>query len=795
MSKRPNMLKMSELTSKKAKSDRDAGSHSGRSAASKIHNPFMSQPIINPQQALCQFLLTARNDARKLLTRRGESLPATKPFVEIEARIGTIKSPMGLNDMRILASGPKTMKIKEKQTVVNAFLINSFSDQSNNNANGTSFVGGITRSHFTKWTGAGLAEPSPITHAFGIKKSPEDIKMNVKQGALKETEMVETVYAGYPKNQRLCFPGEHPLSSMALKKLQSQHKSPPRGHMETKEKMTNMDIALPSAPYDLRLTLATETVTDENVREPPVGYTAKRLKRRRSYSFKSFAWQLDITEVSNADDSQKVHTAASSSNDANSDVSLFELEMELNATQTLKLVNAPDGEASTKMCWTLAQQLWYMLGQINALSDILEVDSYIQPHPDNAAVKLAVAQCGALRAFKNSNQWSPAIHSNPEQQQHLTPKSYPNLKFIGCMPVNFSRHNIEEVQRAEGGYFLSEKTDGVRYLMVFTGKSVVLVDRAMKGNQPVIRANDKSSKNIEPFARIIPLIQPGTVLDGEVVINRKYRRPIFIVFDVMCCGKDPVLHLNFADRLKHLRQASFRTKTANRDMFASPSDLKNPELALPLVRKNFVQRMDLDNLISHVVEERGLRSYTNGEFHNHLTDGIIFQPNRPYVLGTDVHLLKWKYLDTVTIDVEILPQFDSGNGYNNNNNNAQSLRVGVLGEEGTMVDMSRFVRLPTSELLRLEADRNETKAKIAEVGFNPETGEWYYLTMRPDKIASNHISTVLGTLMELAESLGVDELRYRMSVKSGARDTYRKDVRRMMKQLLTHQRQANGGGR
>ena len=142
------------------------------------------------------------------------------------------------------------------------------------------------------------------------------------------------------------------------------------------------------------------------------------------------------------------------------------------------------------------------------------------------------------------------------------------------------------------------------------------------------------------FAQILPLIQPGTVLDGEIVMHGKYCRTIFIVFDVMCCGKELILHLNFSDRLKCLRQASFRTKTANRDMFASASDLKNKDIPLPLVRKTFVQMMDLDDLLSHVVEERGVRSYVNRDFHNHLTDGIIFQPNRPYKIGTDVHLLK-----------------------------------------------------------------------------------------------------------------------------------------------------------
>ena len=75
-----------------------------------------------------------------------------------------------------------------------------------------------------------------------------------------------------------------------------------------------------------------------------------------------------------------------------------------------------------------------------------------------------------------------------------------------------------------------------------------------------------------------------------------------------------------------------------------------------------------------------------------------------------------------------------------------------------------------------------------QVGFDPDTGEWYYLTMRPDKTASNHISTVLGTLLELAESLGTNELRYRMNVTGAMRDTYRKEVRKCQSQILKFQR-------
>jgi mRNA guanylyltransferase len=351
------------------------------------------------------------------------------------------------------------------------------------------------------------------------------------------------------------------------------------------------------------------------------------------------------------------------------------------------------------------------------------------------------------------------------------------------MPVNFSRHNLEEIQRSpDDAYFLSEKTDGVRYFMVFTCDTVVLVDRAMRGKQPI-----PSDPSQDPFASILPLVKPGTVLDGEVVMNRRSGRkprPIFIVFDVLAISStEPVLHLNFEERLKHLHKATFRQPNGSGDIF-DPHFVADPKAPLPLVRKNFVKRTDVDELLSHVVEERGMRCYTyrsaNGELHYHLTDGIIFQPNLPYVCGTDRNLLKWKYLDTVTIDIEIMPLLHTDED--------DVFRVACLGEEGTRVDMSRYVMLPKSERMKLEADRFETGGRITEVGFDPEIGEFYYLTMREDKIAPNHISTVLGTLLELAESLTTDELRYRMSIPAGARDTYRKDMRGMIKQLLDHHR-------
>jgi mRNA guanylyltransferase len=590
---------------------------------------------------------------------------------------------------------------------------------------------------------------------------------------LVETEYVETVFAGYPGERRISFAGL----------VDSQYPIPSKpGQEEYKEKLQQADMILPAAKYDLRIGLASEKVTNPNIVEVPQGWSIHRVKRRRSYKRRdqNMAWQIDVTEV----------TSTPKDKIANKTV-VYEIEMELQSWAMLKLVNEENMEKLASMTKSYAQQLWWMMQHLNPLEETVDVEEYLQDHPNNKAVQLALATCGALKRFMDH----PPSTSQParfDKAPIATPDAPPsaaltNMKFCGCMPVNFSRHNIEDIQNSpENGYFLSEKTDGVRHFMIFTGDTVVLVDRAMRGKQPI----PSPGKSEDPMAPVIPLIQPGTVFDGEVVMHRggsKHKaRPIFIVFDVLTIGPTTaILHLPFEKRLEHLKRATFRTKTANRDMFADEA-VGDLNVILPLVRKNFVHRTKIGSLLNNVVEEKGFRAYRNLPVHYHLTDGIIFQPNLPYVCGTDVNLLKWKYLDTVTIDVELVEGGFHQRGRRGGDEDA--LNTGVMGPDQTSVDMSRYVKLPASERFRLEADKHESGARIAEVGFDPLSGEWYYLTMRPDKIAPNHISTVLGTLLELSESLTTEELEYRMSIPQGQRDTYRKEFKGMMKQLLDFQK-------
>lgn len=763
MSSKRGALNLGDFVSKKTKLDERTAPAPGAAGHGDNHhrNPFLQYPV-QPEKTLQQFLSRARESARSYLPRE-QKLPIHKPFCEIEARIGILK----VNNRRVTSSGVKRVQGQ----VAHAF------DCSRNPKSMPTMESGVSRAHYVHWTQAGLSEPNPLTAALGCVVKPnmssKDAIGMIKRD-LVEKEYIETVFAGYPQDRRVCFPGL----------VSATHPQPEKpGQMEYKEKLAQLDLTIPAAKYDMRIGLASEKVVDPTVTAVPPGWKMHRVKRRRSYSRRdgNIAWQVDVTEVT-----------TTLRADLSSKTVAYEIETELLGDKMLQLVNEENVDKVNNLTKTLGQQLWWVLSQINALQETADVEEYLQDHPNNPAVQLALATCGAIKKFMETppspQSGQPARIDLPFGASEPPSPKLANINFCGCMPVNFSRHNIEDIQNSpENGYYLSEKTDGVRHFMVFTGDTVVLVDRAMRGKQVIPAKNGPVGS--DPMAHVIPLIQKGTVLDGEVVMHRGNAgkhpaRPIFIVFDVLTLGSNAaILHLPFEHRLRHLKQATFRTPTANQNMFADEL-VANPNIPLPLVRKNFVHRTALRDLLSNVVEEKGSRSYRNLPMHNHLTDGIIFQPNLPYACGTDVKLLKWKYLDTVSIDVELLQpprHFDS---------DEDPLCVGVMGTDQTSIDMSRYVLLPKSERYRLEADKMEANARIAEVGFDPEIGEWYYLTMRPDKIAPNHISTVLGTLLELSESLTTEELQYRMSVPPGHRDTYRKDVRKMLGQMLDFQQRS-----
>ena len=72
--------------------------------------------------------------------------------------------------------------------------------------------------------------------------------------------------------------------------------------------------------------------------------------------------------------------------------------------------------------------------------------------------------------------------------------------------------------------------------------------------------------------------------------------------------------------------------------------------------------------------------------------GIIFQPDTPYKPGTDDQLLKWKFLDTVTVDLQVV---ETGDG---------AIRLVCAGPEGMQIDCSSRYPLDRMDIYRIRAD-------------------------------------------------------------------------------------------
>ena len=236
------------LISKKSREDERPGGGAGGSggsadnnASSATKNPYLTRPD-NPEKLLALFLMQARNHARRV-NPNGTQFPVAEPYCEIEARIGILKSPFGLHDMRVASSGPKRVNLPGGRSVVaNAFLV-SAGDEAPHQAAAAgarpAFEGGITRSHYVHWTGAGLSEPSPISAAFGIRSGSSGGGSGSESAAIKkelvEVDTIETVYGGYTNDNRVAFPGEHHIGDVLTdpKKF---------GRMECKSKVTGMDV-------------------------------------------------------------------------------------------------------------------------------------------------------------------------------------------------------------------------------------------------------------------------------------------------------------------------------------------------------------------------------------------------------------------------------------------------------------------------------------------------------------------------------------------------------------------------
>ena len=181
--------------------------------------------------------------------------------------------------------------------------------------------------------------------------------------------------------------------------------------------------------------------------------------------------------------------------------------------------------------------------------------------------------------------------------------SSPN--FPGPQPVSIERRHFPCLQ--DQPYFVCEKTDGVRHILISTSEGVFLVNRAFE------------------IAPLKMRIAKDTVLDGELV-KLKNGRQAFVVHDAVLVKGEAVRGLPLDARLEKARGVVRAIiKTA-----AAPCEIR--------VKTMWRLGDPIPDLNSFDYE----------------TDGLVFTPiQEPIRTGTHETMFKWKPHDRITVDFEI----------------------------------------------------------------------------------------------------------------------------------------------
>lgn len=252
------------------------------------------------------------------------------------------------------------------------------------------------------------------------------------------------------------------------------------------------------------------------------------------------------------------------------------------------------------------------------------------------------------------------------------------------------------------------------------------------------------------------------MLDGELVHNPQTNKSVFVAFDIFQYKNDKVMSARFLERLTVLRDGvmtSYRKHTSKLPV----------QEHLELVMKSFYPRTKIIELFRYIRAEGRHRVFEHENLH-HKTDGVIFQPDLPYTSSTDTNLLKWKWSDIASVDLRV-DMF------------GREMKLYAGGYSNSEVDISKSVHLSEQDRARLVADFNAERNSlvIAEVALDPGTGLWVYMNLRPDKNKPNFIVTVMSTMMEVAEGLSEEELKYRMLSETPSSDDWATQEKNMRK--------------
>jgi mRNA guanylyltransferase len=464
-----------------------------------------------------------------------------------------------------------------------------------------------------------------------------------------------------------------------------------------KEKLASFDMAT-NHDHDIRVDVMKETPITPLPHTPEEGYIYERKKKR--FTIETKDWQLDLLDVV-----------------TNTDTKSYEIEAQIKINS---IRNAPDKKTCVDLFDNVFVEVHNLLARLSK--------NGAQVFPD---LKLEMVTRSEHYQYLKTQ----FLQVVPNVSAH-------NHRFPGSLPSGLERSKIKHLQK--GDYWVSEKSDGLRYLLFIVDRGAYLIDRRMDFYQ------------IHKFPLLIDLFGSTdgvTLLDGEMVRNLRTGKLMFLIFDILALnGQTNIGMYNLSERLSIIGK---KVVTVFRDAIKEKGKDYFMKLQFTLSGKIFRPKhliKELATMIKH--NEKGERLFVDDK-RCHRNDGLIFTPSGPYLVYSSSHLMKWKYCDRLTIDF-LFKFTDEGH-------------VALVGQGGdVMVNWPDFDMLPHDwdKLTSALATTRDPSKAVIECAFNNETQKWMFLCLRPDKDRPNHIKTVQHTLFIVNENITLEELVHRVPLKT-----------------------------
>jgi len=306
--------------------------------------------------------------------------------------------------------------------------------------------------------------------------------------------------------------------------------------------------------------------------------------------------------------------------------------------------------------------------------------------------------------------------------------------FCGALPCSLMRADLDYLYNME--YMVSEKTDGVRHLMLAYKDEKhaysLLIDRGFRFYYTNVKFADFLREG------------DGTLLDGEIIWEPTGFK--YYVHDIVCmAGKKQVAALDYKSRMNQvtdiLRWGCFPPEDGNEQIMLLPKHI------VPLKELSTLWYETIPNLA-------------------HQTDGLILTPNRlPHTGKKNKLMFKYKRPDDHTIDLQLDRRLD----YCVGEVESLSSRVDGLGPPYSAFQLQTWDTHERHDFCEISMSPERWAAIgvpnpeqcpgiILECRYNSDRTMWVPIAWRNDKLVPNDIYTIQRTIKTMIEGLTIEEL-------------------------------------